>query len=68
MRYLVLLSTVNPLVFPMQPLGLSILMLTQDVSLLDTGLYRSNLTLISPSLPMKNSRESVSNVTTTSEN
>jgi hypothetical protein len=42
-------------------------MMTQDVALLYTGLYKSNMTLTSPSLPMENSQEGVSH-TTNSEN
>lgn len=56
------------LVFLNQPLGQSILMMTEDVSLLGTDLYRSNLMLTSPSVPMKNLWEGILNMTTTMEN
>jgi hypothetical protein len=63
----VLLSTMNRLMFPIQPLGQSILVVTQDMPLFDTALYRSTLTLASPSLSKQNFRKDYSH-TATSEN
>jgi hypothetical protein len=66
MRCLVLLGTMNSLIFTIEPFRLSIVMETQDVALLVTGPYKSHLTLTSPAT--KNSWEGVSDMTIPSEN